>query len=118
MRSMLCCAGWSPGLAGVSVKREFLTVARNDPVGLRRRTGSTIGEPQHPGPPWGTPATRPGRVESARWEERVAAMKRPLAVVGTLALTVGVLAGTMIAPAASASSHREAPSISKDPTAD
>jgi hypothetical protein len=45
-------------------------------------------------------------------------MKRPLAVVGTLALTVGVLAGTMIAPAASASSHREAPSISKDPTAD
>src|SRR5262245_28670055 len=45
-------------------------------------------------------------------------MKRPLAVVGSLALTVGVLAGTMLAPAASASSHREAPSISNDPTAD
>ena len=40
------------------------------------------------------------------------------ALVGTLALTVGVLAGTMLAPAASASSHREAPSISKDPSAD
>jgi hypothetical protein len=45
-------------------------------------------------------------------------MKRPLALVGTLAVTVGVLAGTMIAPAVSASSHREAPSISKDPSAD
>jgi len=45
-------------------------------------------------------------------------MKRPLALVGTLAVTVGVLAGTMIAPAVGASSHREAPSISKDPSAD
>jgi len=45
-------------------------------------------------------------------------MKRPLALVGTLAVTVGVLAGTMIAPAVSASSHCEAPSISKDPEAD
>ncbi len=45
-------------------------------------------------------------------------MKRPLALVGTLAVTVGVLVGTMIAPAAGASSHREAPSISKDPSAD
>jgi len=45
-------------------------------------------------------------------------MKRPLALVGTLAVTVGVLAGTAIAPAVSASSHREAPSISKDPEAD
>jgi hypothetical protein len=45
-------------------------------------------------------------------------MKRPLAVVGTLAVTVGVLAGTMIAPSVGASSHREAPSISRDPSAD
>jgi hypothetical protein len=45
-------------------------------------------------------------------------MKRPLALVGTLAVTVGVLAGTMIAPAVGASSHREAPSISRDPSAD
>ena len=45
-------------------------------------------------------------------------MKRPLALVGTLAVTVGVMAGTMIAPSAGASSHREAPSISRDPSAD
>src|SRR5207248_7943593 len=45
-------------------------------------------------------------------------MKRPLALVGTLAVTVGVLAGTVIAPAVSASSHREAPSISKEPSVD
>src|SRR5215216_5960466 len=45
-------------------------------------------------------------------------MKRPLALVGTLALTVGVLAGTMVAPGVGASSHREAPSISRDPDAD
>jgi hypothetical protein len=45
-------------------------------------------------------------------------MKRPLALVGTLAVTVGVLAGTMIAPSVIASSHREAPSISRDPEAD
>jgi hypothetical protein len=45
-------------------------------------------------------------------------MKRPLALVGTLAVTVGVLAGTMIAPSVVASSHREAPSISRDPSAD
>jgi hypothetical protein len=45
-------------------------------------------------------------------------MKRPLALVGTLAISAGVLAGTMLAPAVSASSHREAPAISKDPVAD
>jgi hypothetical protein len=45
-------------------------------------------------------------------------MKRPLALVGTLAVTVGVLAGTMIAPSVGASSHREAPAISRDPSAD
>ena len=45
-------------------------------------------------------------------------MKRPLAIVGTLAVTVGVLASSVIAPTVGASSHREAPSISKDPSAD
>jgi Domain of unknown function (DUF4331) len=45
-------------------------------------------------------------------------MKRPLALVGTLAVAVGVLAGTSIVPIAGASSHREAPSISRDPEAD
>ena len=46
-------------------------------------------------------------------------MKRPLALVGTLAVTAGLLAGTMVAPAlVGASSHREAPGISNDPTAD
>jgi Domain of unknown function (DUF4331) len=45
-------------------------------------------------------------------------MKRPVALVGTLAVTVGILAGSMIAPAVGASSHREAPSISRDPSAD
>src|SRR3977135_2726411 len=45
-------------------------------------------------------------------------MKRPLAIVGTLPATVGVLAGGVIAPTVGASSHREAPSISKDPSAD
>jgi len=45
-------------------------------------------------------------------------MKRPLALVGTIAVTVGVLAGTLMMPFASASSHREAPAISKDPSAD
>jgi hypothetical protein len=46
-------------------------------------------------------------------------MKRPLALVGTLAVTAGLLAGTMAAPTlAGASSHREAPGISNDPTAD
>jgi hypothetical protein len=44
--------------------------------------------------------------------------KRRLALVGTLAVTVGVLAGTLMVPLASASSHREAPGISKDPSAD
>src|SRR5688572_26144624 len=45
-------------------------------------------------------------------------MKRPLALVGTLAVTVGVLSGNMLAPFAGASSHREAPAISRDPVAD
>src|SRR5258708_33380814 len=45
-------------------------------------------------------------------------MKRPLGLVGPLAVTVGVLAGPMIAPSVGASSHREAPAISRDPSAD
>jgi hypothetical protein len=45
-------------------------------------------------------------------------MKHPLALIGTLAVTAGVLAGTIVAPAVGASSHREAPAISRDPTAD
>ena len=46
-------------------------------------------------------------------------MKRPLALVGTLAVTAGLLAGAMTAPAlVGASSHREAPGISNDPSAD
>jgi hypothetical protein len=44
--------------------------------------------------------------------------RRPLALVGTLAVTAGVLAGTLLAPMVGASSHREAPAISRDPTAD
>jgi hypothetical protein len=42
--------------------------------------------------------------------------KRPLALAGSLAATVGILAG-LVAPLG-ASSHREAPGISRDPTAD
>jgi hypothetical protein len=46
-------------------------------------------------------------------------MKRPLALVGSLAVAAGVLAGSALVPiAAGASSHREAPSISRDPSAD
>lgn len=45
-------------------------------------------------------------------------MKRPLAIVGTLAVTAGLLAGTMVAPFVGASSHREAPAIADDPPAD
>src|SRR4029453_10625754 len=45
-------------------------------------------------------------------------MKRPFALVGSLALTVGVLSGTILAPFAAASSHREAPAITRDPEAD
>jgi Domain of unknown function (DUF4331) len=45
-------------------------------------------------------------------------MHRPLALLGTLAMTAGVLAGMASVPLASASSHREAPAISKDPSAD
>ena len=45
-------------------------------------------------------------------------MKRPFAIVGTLAVTAGLLAGTMVAPYTGASSHREAPMISNDPAAD
>ncbi len=44
--------------------------------------------------------------------------KRRVALVGTLALSVGVLAGTLMVPFVGASSHREAPAISKDPSAD
>jgi hypothetical protein len=45
-------------------------------------------------------------------------MKRPLALVGTFAVSAGLLAGTLIAPVVGASSHREAPAISRDPEAD
>ncbi len=45
-------------------------------------------------------------------------MKRPLSIVGTLAVTAGLLAGTVVAPFVGASSHREAPLISNDPAAD
>jgi hypothetical protein len=44
-------------------------------------------------------------------------MKRPLALAGSLAATVGIIAGSLVTPL-SASSHREAPGISKDPSAD
>src|SRR5215207_2831453 len=45
-------------------------------------------------------------------------MKRPLALVGSLATAAGLLAGTMVAPFVGASSHREAPMIAGDPYAD
>jgi hypothetical protein len=45
-------------------------------------------------------------------------MKRPLAIVGSVALTLGVIAGGLAGAPVGASSHREAPSISKDPSAD
>ena len=46
-------------------------------------------------------------------------MKRPLALVGGLAATAGLLAGTLLStPLAGASSHREAPMIAGDPYAD
>jgi hypothetical protein len=45
-------------------------------------------------------------------------VKRPLAVVGAIAATVGLLAGTLAVPIVGASSHREAPAISEDPAAD
>lgn len=46
-------------------------------------------------------------------------MKRPLALLGGLAASAGVLAGTLAsAPLAGASSHREAPMIAGDPYAD
>src|SRR6266581_861979 len=46
-------------------------------------------------------------------------MKRPLALVGGLAASAGLLAGTLVnTPFAGASSHREAPTISGDPYAD
>ena len=46
-------------------------------------------------------------------------MKRPLALFGGLAATVGILAGTLVSPPlAGASSHREAPMIAGDPYAD
>jgi hypothetical protein len=44
-------------------------------------------------------------------------MNRPLALAGSLAATVGILAGSLVSPLM-ASSHREAPGISRDPTAD
>jgi hypothetical protein len=45
-------------------------------------------------------------------------MKRPLAIIGSVAVSAGLLAGTLLAPAVGASSHREAPAISRDPEAD
>jgi len=45
-------------------------------------------------------------------------LQRPLAILGTVAVTAGLLAGTATVPLAGASSHREAPAISKDPSAD
>ena len=46
-------------------------------------------------------------------------MKRPLALIGGLAATAGLVAGTLMgAPFAAASSHREAPAIAADPYAD
>jgi len=46
-------------------------------------------------------------------------VKRPLALFGGLAASVGILAGTLVsAPLAAASSHREAPMIAGDPYAD
>jgi hypothetical protein len=46
------------------------------------------------------------------------ALKRPIALIGSLAMTAGLLTGTTVAPFAGASSHREAPLISNDPAAD
>jgi hypothetical protein len=46
-------------------------------------------------------------------------MKRPLALVGCLAATAGVIGGMLLGPPlAGASSHREAPMIAGDPYAD
>ena len=45
-------------------------------------------------------------------------MKRPLALVATLAITAGLLFGSLASPLATASSHREGPLISQDPAAD
>ncbi len=45
-------------------------------------------------------------------------MHRSLAILGTVAATAGLLAGAATIPLAGASSHREAPMISKDPSAD
>lgn len=45
-------------------------------------------------------------------------MKRFPALIGTLAVTAGLLMGTFGTPFAGASSHREAPLISNDPAAD
>src|SRR5919202_305585 len=46
------------------------------------------------------------------------AMQRPLALVTALAVFAGVLGAIVLVPIAGASSHREAPAISRDPTAD
>ncbi len=46
-------------------------------------------------------------------------VKRPLAFIGGLAATAGLLAGTLVsAPLMAESSHREAPMIAGDPYAD
>src|SRR5581483_9669225 len=59
-------------------------------------------------PPTGSGAGRKRGVE----------MLRPLVTVGTAAAIAGLAAGSMLTPFAGASSHREAPLISRDPTAD
>jgi hypothetical protein len=46
------------------------------------------------------------------------AVKRPFALVATLAITAGLLMGALPASFTTASSHREAPLISQDPAAD
>jgi hypothetical protein len=45
-------------------------------------------------------------------------LNRPLAILGSIAATAGLLAGTLSVPLAGASSHREAPMIGNDPAAD
>jgi Domain of unknown function (DUF4331) len=45
-------------------------------------------------------------------------VRRPLALVATLAITVGLLMGTVPTSLTTASSHREGPLISQDPAAD
>jgi hypothetical protein len=67
-------------------------------------------------------ATRVGRPKSRAdallLRKKANTLKRPLALISTFAATVALLAATLSAPLASASSHREAPMIGNDPAAD